>query len=99
MKTMTPRELKRYLDELRPRRFILWTENQPWYDVADPLKLTLTFDSIHIGDDVRILTFQRNGESVGFLDGVKCIDTDACTLGTLLTVHCRDYWSYHIIAQ
>lgn len=84
-------ELKEYCENHRPHRIILYTENQPWYSVANPCKVRMEFSDINIAVSPNLVCLKSQNGTIQF-DRVELaeIDTERTVLGTLLTLFCGD---------
>lgn len=90
-KRVSVNELKKYYSIHKPKRVTFCTENQDWYRVADPCKLSLSFQIMLICENPSLICL-KSDMSTMCIDRVKNIeiDDDISSLGTILTVNCGD---------
>lgn len=88
-KNVSVKELRDYCSRHRPQQILFCTENQPWYRVADPCKLKLSFPIMLIYENPNLICL-RSSTNTLCIDRIKNaeIDSDISPLGTVLTVNC-----------
>lgn len=98
IKQVTIGELKEFCNEHKPKKISFLTENQEWFDIADPCKLTFSFPLMLLHENPNIV-FLKSGNNSLSLDRVRyaVIDTKATLLGTLVTVFCGDDRKYTLV--
>ena len=82
------------------KSFIYLSENQPDYDCAEPLKASLTFDSMDVLaiPPSSAIYFMGMGNYLG-LDFVTAVDCEPHVLGDLLKITCKGEKQYIVVAQ
>lgn len=97
---MTVRELKKYYDVHQPKRISFLTENQPWYNIADPCKVDCAFSAMMICENPNMVYLKSGGNSLCF-DQVKSaeVDTTATVLGDMLTLYCGANVTYILVVS
>lgn len=95
-KTLTVSEFKKYCEKERFTRIIYHSENQEWYQYADPCKVKMAFPVMEIYENPNIL-YLKSGKNVLFLDRIQCVkvDTESSVLGTIVAVLCGDFGAKH----
>ena len=95
-KTLTVSEFRKYCEKERFACIIYHSENQEWYQCADPCKVKMAFPVMEIYENPNIL-YLKSGKNVLFLDRIQCVkvDTDSRVLGTIVAVLCGDIWAKH----
>jgi len=83
--------LQDYLAKHKPKEFILWSENQNGYDIADPCKLNLSFEIMLTSENPRMICLKDGSNSVHFthVKSVECIENSS-VLGTIINIVCRN---------
>lgn len=104
-KTMTILEFKQLQEVKQWKQFSYLTTNQPRYDSSNPVKWSVPFPKMIVGEWLNIIFFKL-GESPwlsGYngmtLDRVKSIDVEKDILGDILNIHCGDGRTYIVIAN
>lgn len=105
-KTLTVSDFKKYCEKEQFTRIIYHSENQGWYQCADPCKVKMAFPAMEIYENPNILCL-KSGKNVLYLDRIQCVkvDTESSVLGTIVTVLCGDFgakhydWAYTLVFQ
>lgn len=90
-KRMTIGELKQYCTVHKPSSVRFATENQVWYKVSDPCKVSVSFPIMLICENPNLICL-KSGANIMSFDRVKFveIDTDMTVLGTVFDLFCGD---------
>ena len=90
-KIMSIRELKRYYEHHIPRQILYCTDNQTWGKVDNPMKASLTFTSMAMACNPKVICL-KSGENTLWFERVKnvIVDSDRSPLGTVLDIVCGD---------
>lgn len=97
---MTLTDLKALQPSKRWKHFIYLTENQTADQTADPMKVSLTFDSMEIypAPLMNTLYLMGMGNYIEFT-AITAIQCKPHILGDVITLTCRNGKRYTIIAQ
>jgi len=100
------REFKKFFASRKPKAISFLSENQDYYDVADPCALQLSFTNMLISENPDVIYLTGHGCTMR-LDRVKSVEysCDATPLGILIKVFCENpaacpgKFSYTLIAS
>lgn len=90
-KVLSVGELKRYYEGRSLNRVLFCSENQPWDEVENPMKINMSFTSMLMACNPNVICL-KNGENTLHFEKVKCVylDADGSALGTVLDIVCGD---------
>lgn len=94
-KKLSVREFGTYLTTHKPSSISFWTENQSWYDPADPCKIRVTSTIMLIHENPNVIYLKWGSDNEICFNHIRYIEIDenSTVLGTIITVACGDFGS------